>query len=285
MTGATQQHSTILVLGGTGKTGKRVVSRLHDGKHHVRVGSRAQTPRFDWQDADTWHAVLDGVQAVYIAYSPDAGFPGAAETIGAFANTAVAAGVERLVLLSGRGESGARRSELAVQQCGAEWTVVRSSFFAQNFSEDEAFAAAVRSGLVALPAGEVTEPFIDAEDIADVAVAALTEDGHAGRVYEVTGPRLLSFGQAVAEIAAATGRDMTYLPIAGDQFTTALISGGAPAEFATQLSAMFTEILDGRNSCLADGVHRALGRSPRDFADYVREPTTTGAWDAVFSDR
>lgn len=274
-----QTHRTTLVLGGTGKTGRRVAQRLSERGVDVRIGSRSGQPPFDWQDRSTWSAVLRGVAAVYIAYSPDAGFPGAAETIGAFADLAVASGARRLVLLTGRGEAGAARSEQALRESGADWTIVRASFFAQNFSEDF-LADAVRDGFVAFPADEVAEPFIDVDDIADVAAAALTEDGHTDRVYEVTGPRLLTFPEAVAEIAAATGREIAYLPVTPQQFEAGAVEAGLPAEFAAALTGLFTEVLDGHNASLSDGVQRALGRPPRDFADYARQTAVTGAWGA-----
>jgi uncharacterized protein YbjT (DUF2867 family) len=274
----TDTPATTLVLGGTGKTGRRVAARLRSRGHAVRIGSRSGRPRFDWQDEHTWGPVLADVAAVYMAYAPDAGLPGAAETIGAFAKAAVARGVQRLVLLTGRGESGAQLSEHAVQQAGADWTIVRSSFFAQDFSEDEAFVDSVRSGMLAFPWGQAAEPFVDLADVADVATAALTEDGHAGRIYELTGPRLLTFADAAAEIAAATGREITYLPVTEDQFVSGLVAQGAPAAFAAQLTAMFTEVLDGRNAHLTDGVREALGREPRDVSDYILEAAASGAW-------
>lgn len=274
----TDTGTTTLVLGGTGKTGRRVATRLRSRGHTVRIGSRSGHPRFDWQDETTWPPVLADVGAVYLAYAPDAGAPGAAETIGAFAKAAVARGVQRLVLLTGRGERGSQLSEYALQQAGADWTIVRSSFFAQDFSEDEAFADSVRGGMLAFPWGQVAEPFVDLADVADVATAALTEDGHAGRVYELTGPRLLTFADATAEIAAATGREITYLPITEDQFVSGLVAQGAPPEFAAQLTAMFAEVLDGRNAHLTDGVRQALGREPRDITDYILETAALGAW-------
>lgn len=277
MTTPQEQHTT-LVLGGTGKTGRRVATRLRERGHLVRIGSRSGQPPFEWQDEATWAPVLRDVDAAYVAYAPDAGFPGAAETIGAFARAAVDCGVRRLVLLSGRGERGALESERAVQQAGVEWTIVRSSFFAQDFSEDEAFTTGVRAGSVAFPAGDVAEPFVDIEDVADVATAALTENGHANQVYEVTGPQLLTFADAVTEIAAATGRNIRYRPVTAEQFVSGLVAEGVPEEFATQLTAVFTEVLDGRNAHLTDGVQQALGRAPRDFADFVREAAERGAW-------
>ena len=268
---------TTLVLGGTGKTGRRVVERLTARGLPTRVGSRSGAPPFDWDDRATWESALRGVAAVYVTYQPDLAFPGAAEAVGEFADLAVANGVRRLVLLSGRGEDGALRGEQAVRASGAEWTLVRTSFMNQNFSESF-WLEPVRQGVLAVPAGEVAEPFIDAEDIADVVVAALTEDRHAGQLYEVTGPRLLTFAEAVAEIADATGRYIRYLPVTSEQFASGLLEAGVPPDFAMGLTGIFGEVLDGRNAYLTDGVRRALGREPRDFRDYARRTAATGVW-------
>ncbi len=113
------------------------------------------------------------------------------------------------MLLSGRGEEEAQRCERIVLDTNPAWTIVRASWFNQNFSEGF-FVDPLRDGVLALPAGDVGEPFIDAEDIADVAVAALTEAGHEGQIYEVTGPRLMTFAEAVDEIARAAGRELRY---------------------------------------------------------------------------
>ncbi len=169
------------------------------------------------------------------------------------------------------------RAEQGLRDSGADWTVVRCSWFNQNFSEN-VFLGPVLSGVVALPVDAVPEPFVDADDIADVAVATLTEDGHLGEVCELTGPRLLTFGQAVGEIARASGRDIRYVPITIEQFTAGLAEAGEPAELIDLLVYLFTEGMDGRNAQLADGVQRALGREPRDFADYARDAAATGVW-------
>jgi uncharacterized protein YbjT (DUF2867 family) len=268
----------ILVLGGTGKTGRRIVERLQVRGRPVRVGTPSGTPPFDWTDEATWPAALDGVGSVYVTYYPDLAVPGAGEAVGTFAGLAVARGVRRLVLLSGRGEEGARRGEQALQRSGADWTIVRSAFMAQN-SNESFFLEPVRAGEVAFPAGEdLAEPFIDADDIADVAVAALTGDGHVGQLYEVTGPRLLGWAQAVAEIAAAAGRPIRYLPVSLEEYASLLIENQVPADYVKMLTDVFTEVLDGRNAYLSDGVQRALGRPPRDFHDFARDAAATGVW-------
>lgn len=266
-----------LVLGGTGKTGRRVAERLTARGVPIRVGSRSGEPPFDWDNQSTWTATLQNVASVYIAFYPDLGVPGTAATIRSFANLAVQHGVRRLVLLSGRGEDEAQLCERVVQESGAEWTILRASWFAQNFSENFPLEA-VLSGEVALPAGNVGEPFIDADDIADVAVAALTEDGHAGQLYELTGPRLLTFAEAVGEIASATGQDVRYVQVSHEQFAAALAEQAVPADIVALMSYLFTTVLDGRNAHLADGVQRALGRAPRDFSVYAREAAATGVW-------
>jgi uncharacterized protein YbjT (DUF2867 family) len=275
MTRQTQEETT-LVIGGTGKTGRRVVERLRARGMPVRVGSRSGEPPFDWEDRSTWTPVLEGVGSAYVSHHLDA-VPGAAETVGSFADLAVKSDVSRLVLMSGRGEAEADRVEQAVRASGAELTVLRSTWFAQNFSE-EYWRDYVLSGEVALPAGDTPEPFVDVDDLADVAVAALTDDRHIGQVYELTGPRLLTFEEAVEEIAQAVGREISYVPISISEFAAATAEQGVPREFIDLLTYLFGEVLDGRNAHLADGVQRALGREPKDFADFARDTAATGVW-------
>jgi uncharacterized protein YbjT (DUF2867 family) len=271
---------TTLVLGGTGKTGRRVVERLAARGVPTRVGSRSGEPPFDWEDRATWAAALDGVGSVYLSYYPDLAVAGAPEATAAFVEQALESGTRRLVLLSGRGEEEAQRAERALQESGADWTIVRCSWFMQNFSES-IFLEPLLTGELALPAGDVAEPFVDAEDIADVAVAALTEDGHVGRLHELTGPRLLTFTEAVEEISKAAGREIRYVPIAIEENEAALAEEGVPPEFVSFLTYLFSEVLDGSNAYLTDGVQRALGRPPRDFADYARDAAATGVWTAA----
>lgn len=271
-----------LVTGGTGKTGRRVAARLTELGVPVRIGSRAADPPFDWEDSATWDAALAGARAVYIAYVPDLAVPGADDAIREFTTRATAAGVRRLVLLSGRGEPEAEACERIVLGApGIDATVVRASWFLQNFSESF-LQPSIVTGELALPVpGHIREPFIDADDIADVAVAALTEDGHAGEVYEVTGPASLTFAEAAGEIGAATGREIRSVELALEQFTGALAAEGVPADFIELMSYLFTEVLDGRNAATADGVQRALGRPPRDIRSWARAEADAGAWGMV----
>ncbi len=275
----TVQNKT-LVLGGTGKTGRRVIQRLQAAGHPVQVGSRSGNPPFDWNAPETWTPALRDVDSVYLTYYPDLAIPGAVENVRAFTELAMANGVQRLVLLSGRGEEEAQRAEQVIQKSGAEWTILRCSWFAQNFSENFLLES-VQTGEVILPAGDVREPFVDTEDIAEVAVAALTEDGHAGQLYELTGPRLLTFAEAVEEIARATGRSIRYIPVTLEQYVSALSEQDIPDGFTWLLEYLFSTVLDGRNAYLTDGVQRALGRSPRDFSAYAQETAASGVWGGV----
>jgi len=273
-------RSPILVLGGTGKTGRRIVSRLSERGVPVRVGSRSGTPPFDWQDTATWAPALQGARAAYVSYFPDIAVPGAPEAVAELARMAVQGGTRRLVLLSGRGEEEALRAETELRDSGADWTIVRCSWFNQNFSEDY-LRDSVLAGEVTLPVSDVPEPFVDAEDIADVAVAALTDDRHVGQLYELTGPRLLTFADAVGEIGAASGRDVRLARVSGEEFAAGLAGHGVPADVISLLRYLFTEVLDGRNANLADGVQRALGRPARDFREFARRAAAGGAWSAA----
>ena len=266
-----------LILGGTGKTGRRVEDRLKASAKAVRIGSRSATPSFDWDQEKTWDASLKGVTAAYITYAPDLAIPGAKDAIQAFVQKAKRHGVKRLVLLSGRGEEEAQACERIVQDSGLEWTVVRASWFNQNFSEG-AFVDMVLNGAITLPAGDQVEPFVDVDDIADVAAAVLMQDHHNGEIYEVTGPRLMSMADIAADLSQATGRTIAYVNVPHDAFVAEIANSGAPKEVTWMLDYLFATVLDGRNAHLTDGVARALGRPPKDFAAYARDVARTGIW-------
>ncbi|MGW7199527.1 NmrA family NAD(P)-binding protein [Streptomyces chryseus] len=272
------QRETVLVTSGTGKTGRRVVERLTALGVTVRSGSRTGVVRFDWEDASTWGPALRGADAAYVAYYPDLAAPGAAEAVRTFGRIARESGVRRLVLLSGRGEPEAVVAEEALRESGVALTVVRAAFFAQNFDEG-VLAEGVVAGEVAFPAGGTAEPWVHADDLADVVVAALTREEHAGLVHELTGPRLLTFDEVATEISKATGREVRYVPLSGPQYAALLEEYGMPAPEARWISGLFTSLLDGHNASLTDGVRRVLGREAKDFTDFAREAAASGAWD------
>ncbi|MEO0513769.1 MAG: NAD(P)H-binding protein [Planctomycetota bacterium] len=272
-----ESNQLTLVIGGTGKTGRRIVDRLTAMGRPVRVASRSAEPAFDWAAPETWGPALDGVSAIYITFAPDLSVPGAPEAIQQLTDLAKQRGVERVVLLSGRGEVEAQACEVIVQRSGIDWTVVRAAWFNQNFNEG-AFLDLVMSGVVRLPAGEALEPFVDVDDIADVAIAALTEDGHANRLYELTGPRLMTMAEAVETVAKAAGVSVAYQPVTMDEFRADLAAAHVPEDYVGLLTYLFGEMQHGHNAFVAYGVQQALGREPRDFALYAADTAATGVW-------
>jgi len=269
-----------LILGATGKTGRRVADRLEARNQRVRRASRSASPSFDWNDESGWDAVLENVHSVYITYAPDLAIPGATDAIRAFTERAKTHDAKHLVLLSGRGEAEAQECERIVMESGIPWTVVRASWFYQNFSEG-AFTDMVLAGHITLPADDTPEPFVDADDIADVVVEALTRPSLRGEVYEVTGPRMLTFRQVAQEISAATGRTIQYHQVPHKAFVEEAKAAGAPEDVTWMLDYLFSTVLDGRNAHLTDGIQRAIGRKPTDFSDYAKAVAEQGIWDAI----
>ena len=268
-----------LVMGGTGKIGRRVVERLESRGVNTRIGARSVNPAFDWNDSGTWDAALEGVTSAYITYLPDLVIPGAAEAMRAFVTRATARGVERMVLLSGRGEEEGYVCERILQDADVEWTIIRAGWFMQNFTEGD-FLPMILEGAITLPARDIPEPFVDVNDIADTVVAALTEDGHGGEIYQVTGPRSLTFTEVAQEISCALGRDVAFARIPPDAFAQALEAWGAPRDIVWLMNYLFGTVLDGRNAPVGDGVQRALGRQPADFRDFAQRVAARGTWDS-----
>lgn len=269
----------ILVTGATGKTGSRIAARLRAMGVPVRAGSRSATPAFDWEAPTTWRAALEGVRAAYVSYQPDLAVPTALATVTAFFTLARELGVNTLVLLSGRGEREAEQAEDALRASGVDWTILRAAWFAQNFSEGLMLDPLLQ-GELALPVAEVREPFIDVEDIAEIAVQALTTDRHRQQLYEVTGPRSMTFAQAVHEIAQASGQPLRYTPVPNEAYRAALTAAQTPPEMTDLVMYLFETLLDGRNERVTDGVQRALGRPARDFSEFARKAAAAGAWPA-----
>ncbi len=269
----------ILVIGATGKTGSRIAKLLERKGLAVRHGSRKADIPFDWDEPETWPAALEGVATAYVSYFPDIAFPGAVEKVEAFTAQARQSGLRRLVLLTGRGEHHAERAEQVVRQSGVSFTIIRAAWFAQNFSEGALFDP-IMAGVLPMPGGDIREPIVDIDDIAEVAVAALTEDGHAGELYEVTGPRLMTFGEMANALSTAIGKPVQHLPISFAAFRAELAraNGEMIADIITEIAR---ETLDGRNAYLADGVQRALGREPRDFTQFAESAANAGAWAAA----
>ena len=273
------QSQSILVVGANGKTGSRVVARLKEKGIAIRRGSRNADIPFDWEAPETWAPALTGVSKAYVTYFPDLAFPGAVEKLEAFTKVATETGLDHIVLLSGRGEHFAGMGEEVVRNSGLPFTIVRSAWFAQNFSEGY-LRDPILGGVLPMPGGDIAEPIIDIDDIADVVVAALTEDGHIGERYEVTGPRLMTFAEMAEVLSTTLGRHIQHVPISFEDFHANVAASGDDfvADVFTKIAR---ETLDGRNAYVAQGVEQALGRTPRDFAEFAKAVAARGVWDSA----
>lgn len=272
--------NNILVIGGTGKTGQKVVKRLSEAGHNVRIGSRSATPAFDWENPETWSQSMEGMDKVYITFQPDLAVPGALEAIEELTKKAKQSNVKKLVLLSGKGEREAELCEQVVIHSGLDYTIVRASWFNQNFSESF-FLEPILEGFVALPQAEAKVPYVDTDDIADVAVAALLGEEHNGKIYQLTGPRQLTFKEVIQEISDAIGRAIAFTPIALPAYTQVMKQQGVPADFVWLIEYLFSEVLGNPNNAeITHDIEKVLGRKPKDFSDYVKETAATGIWNS-----
>lgn len=272
------EKKKILILGGNGKTGRRVVQLLNkESDVVVRIGSRTETLPFDWEKPETWLAVIKGIEIVYITFQPDLAIPSAPETILKFTTLATENGVKKMVLLSGRGEKEAQVCEEIVKKTAKNWTIIRASWFNQNFSES-IFLEPILAGYIALPKAEVPEPFTDADDIAAVVAEAILNEDHNKKVYELTGPRLLNFEQAITEIAKITGRQITFQALSLQEYINMLRQYHVPEDEIWLINYLFSEVLDGRNSSITNDIEKVLGRKATDFTDYVLKTAQTGIW-------
>ncbi|MER3373969.1 MAG: NAD(P)H-binding protein [Allomuricauda sp.] len=267
-----------LVLGGKGKTGRKVARKLTELNQNVRVGSRSEIPSFDWENAETWSNALEGMDRVYITFQPDLAVPGALEAIEGFMKVAQQKGIKKVVLLSGKGEREAELCEQVVINSGVDHTIVRASWFNQNFSESF-FLDPILAGHVALPQAEAKVPYVDTDDISDVVVEALMNDKHNGEIYELTGPRFLNFAQVVEEIANATGRKIAFTPLSLPAYTKMMEDFGVPSDYVWLINYLFSEVLGNKsNEVITHDIEKVLGRKPKDFSAYVKETAASGIW-------
>lgn len=272
--------ATVAVTCPRGKTGSHVLTCLADAGVETRPLGRQEAARFDWADESTWAPALAGCSAAWLAYQPDLAMPEASPRLKSLAAVAAEVGVDHLVLLSGRGEEEALRAEQQVRDSGLQWTVVRASFFMQNFTEG-LFLPGIMAGRVAIPTPDVPEPFVDVRDIAEVAVAAILDPRHRNRVHEVTGPEALTFTSALEAIGTATGRVLDLVEVTPAAFVTELIALGLPEDDAQGVCHVFTTVLDGRNCQPTPDVGEVLARPPRNHSDLVSESVARGVWDAA----
>ncbi|MBL1215469.1 MAG: NmrA family NAD(P)-binding protein [Ignavibacteriae bacterium] len=271
-------ENKILIIGGTGKTGSRVAERLNKLNQTVRIGSRSNTPSFDWEDPSTYHEALKGMDRAYITYYPDLAVPGAKEAINTITETALKAGLEKVVLLSGKGEKEAEACEEIVANSGLNYTLVRASWFNQNFSESF-FLDPILAGHVTLPMPKAEVPFVDADDIADVVVKVLLDDSYNNKTLTVTGPRKLTFREVIEEISNRTNRNIVFQTISLDKYIKSMKNAGVPDDYVWLIGYLFKEVLgNAENQTISDDIEKILGRKAVDFSEFVEKAAQTGIW-------
>lgn len=277
--------ATVLVLGATGKSGRRLVPLLEARGVTVRAASRHASPQhtlFHWDKPETHQAALEGVDAIYVI-GPDF-VEDPSNVMAPFLDRAKQLGVKRVVAVSSLGvgfphepeDSGRRKVERLVTNSGMEWTLLRPGGFSQNFSESFFLPGILHADTVATATGDGAVAFVDAEDIAGVAAAALTEQGHAQAIYPITGPQSLTFAQAAAVISKATGREISHRNISSDEFAAILQGGGVPADYAAVVVRDQEAIREGAGAVVTDTVERVTGRPPVAFEAYAMR--AAGAW-------
>jgi uncharacterized protein YbjT (DUF2867 family) len=262
--------STFLIIGGTGKVGSRVTQYLTTAGHVARVASRTGGDvRFDWRDADSYRPAVEGADGIFIVG------PGSATdwspSLTRLLEVAAAAGVRRVVLLSARGveflpDGAVARAERAVQDGSIPWTILRPSHFAQNFTE--AMFVPV-DGAVIAPVGDGAEPFVDVDDIAQVASTVFGSDDWRNEIIDISGPSALGFVDAVAVLAEHTGRPTRFEDESAEDHIARLRSANTPEGYIEWRMAMLGGIRSGADAYVSDGVERVLGRPATSFPEWA----------------
>jgi uncharacterized protein YbjT (DUF2867 family) len=272
-----------LIIGGTGKTGRKVVESLRLLNQDVRIGSRSAAIPFDWQDPETYGPALEGIDRVYITFQPDLAVPGAFEAVSALVEKAKEKGVSKLVLLSGKGEAEAERCEGVVIQSGIDYTLVRANWFSQNFSENFLLEP-VLQGVVALPMGDSKVPYVDTGDIADVVVECLLHTEHNGKVYQLTGTETFTFPQVCELISQETGRDIRFVPVSLQEYVEVMKTMDLPEIYVWLIEYLFSHVLTSpHNEEITQDIKNVLKREPRSFRNYVKETAASGVWNQPVS--
>jgi uncharacterized protein YbjT (DUF2867 family) len=271
MTYSIAHIENVLIIGATGKTGSKVYDLLSNvlPSSQIKAASRSSEIEFDWTQLDTWLPALQGVSHVYLTYFPDLAAPTSEAHISRFCTLAKSLGVKHVTLLSGRGELAAQTCEDILINSGLSWTIIRASWFNQNFS-DGFFKTFIDAGHIHLPVDSVREPFIDVNDIAEIGAQSILDTKHKNKLYEVTGPELLTLRDVAEKFSHVLGRAINFKTISEKEFSLTMSAAQVPQGIIELLNFLFTEVLDGRNEHLTNGVEEALGRKPTSFSEFIR---------------
>ena len=279
----------ILITGGTGTSGREIVEAVARTGRPLRVIARdvaraeplkklgAEVVRGDFTDPASLERAMAGVERVFLNSGPTENL---VDLQGNVIDAARRTGVRHVVKLSVFGADLPEaprvrfmRQHIDVEHrlrgSGLAWTMLRPTFFMQNLLGS---AVSIRqSGAIFMPAADGRAPYIDTRDIADVAAAALTQPGHEGRAYELTGPQDLSFHDMAREIGAAIGKDVKYVPVSEDQARQSLLASGIPAWNVEGILELMRATRDGWMAGVTGEVGRLTGHSARTFAAFARE--------------
>jgi uncharacterized protein YbjT (DUF2867 family) len=273
----------ILVIGASSKVGTALVELLSEAGEGVKaasrtelsgLGSNAEHVTFDYDNSGTWDGALEGVDRVFLMARPmDIE---ADQVVNPFVDKAVAAGVRRIVIMTALGVDASddiplRKAELHLQSKSVEHVILRPTWFDQNFSAGFIGDSIRTAGGFYLPAEDAKVGFIDARDIAAVAVKALTEDGHAGKAYPLTGGQALTHTDAASIISDAAGKEITYTSVPEDDARKGMLEQGWPEPAVDYMLMLFSSIRAGAASNTTDTVQQVLGRAPISFEQFAQD--------------
>lgn len=260
----------LFVMGASGRVGGALVRAL-DGRLPLRRAGRGpgEVP-FDLLDPATFDATLDGVTSVFLMRPPQIASGAAFRP---FLDACAARGIARMAVLSVKGAETNRvlphhGMEQEVMRRGFDWTMLRPSDFMQNLETVHRDDIRKR-GRIAVPAGKGASAFIDVEDVGAVAAKVLTEDGHGGIVYTLTGPEALTFAQVARIMSEVLGRPITYAPPWIAQFIARRRAEGTPLGMALVMTALYSVQRFGGAAEVTDDVPRLLGRPAGGLHSYV----------------
>ncbi len=267
----------VLVTAPNSKTGKQVVKLLEKENIPFRAASRSTSPSFDWEDEKTWSPAMSGTNAIYAVIPPNLAFADMPVRFKTFLKHCEAEQIKRIVLLSGRGEEEASRIEDIALSSTIPTTVLRASWFAQNFSEGY-FVEGVANGLLALPSKLVREPFIDTRDIAKAAAFALKDTSSNDNIYELTGPELLSFEDVANKFTKHLDQPVTFVYVPLEDYLNELQQFGVPSDEIELTRFLFDELLDGRNAYTTSDLNLLLGEQGTSFEQFIQHTKSSGVW-------
>jgi ergot alkaloid biosynthesis protein len=272
----------VLVIGATGNTGRHIVSRLTELGFTVRTATRQERPpdstpehvRFDWADASSHEAALSGVDRMYLVAPAMVEDPSVLMV--PFIERALERGVRRVVLLSSsavpEGTPGLGTVHRFIRERAPEWAVLQPSWFMQNFAEARHHhgTSLKRDGVLVTATGDGRVGFVDARDIAEVAVRALADERSHDTAHVITGPQALRYDDIAAVLSQVLGRPIRHVHVDPDEARRHMMGVGMPEQYARLLVQLDEAIARGTEAHVTQTVSRVTSREPRTFEAFAR---------------